>query len=143
MAPAPPAPPAPPNPGRRWPIFTAIAAVAVLLILLLGTVVRLPYVIYSPGDATPVEGIVRISGARTYRSRGEVLFLTVAVSRSRPNVWRWVQASLDDDSDIVGEDQFLQGQSRGSVNRENVVAMDDSQLAAKKVALEQLGYKVT
>jgi PDZ domain-containing protein len=144
MAPAPPtAPPAPPNSGRRWPIFTTIGVVAVVLVLLLGTVIRLPYVIYSPGDATPVEGIIRISGAKTYRSRGEVLFLTVAVSRARPNVWRWIQASLDDDSEIVGEDQFLQGQSRGRVNRENVVAMDDSQLAAKKVALEQLGYRVT
>lgn len=144
MAPAPPtAPPAPPSSGRRWPIVAAVGVVALVLILLLGTVITVPYVIYSPGDATPVEGIVQISGARTYRSRGEVLFLTVAVSRGRPNIWRWIQAKLDDDSEIVGEDAFLQGQPRSQVNRENVVAMDDSQLAAKKVALEQLGYKVT
>jgi Lon-like protease len=144
MAPAPPsAPPAPPRSGRRWPVVVAVGAVLAVIVLVLGTVIRLPYVIYSPGDATPVEGIVRISGAKTYRSPGEVLFLTVAVSRGRPNVWRWVQAKLDDDSEVVGEDQFLQGQSRSRVNRENVVAMDDSQLAAKKVALEQLGYKVT
>ena len=53
-----------------------------------------------------------------------------------------MQASLDSDSDVVGEDNFLQGQSRTRVDKENVVAMDDSQLAAKKVALEQLGYTV-
>jgi Lon-like protease len=144
MAPAPPtAPPSPPSSARRWPIVVAIAVVAVVMILLLGTIIRLPYVIYSPGDATPVEDIVQISGVRTYRSRGEVLFLTVAVSRDRPNVWRWLQAELDDDSEIVGEDDFLGGQSRTRINRDNVVAMDDSQLAAKKVALEQLGYEVT
>ena len=145
--PAPPAPPetpaAPPAPRRRWPLVLGLAIAGVVIIILLGTVIRLPYVIYSPGDATPVEDIVQISGAKTYKSPGEVLFLTVAVSRGRPNVWRYLAAELDDDSQVVGEDNFLQGQSRDKVNKENVVAMDDSQLAAKKVALEQLGYKVS
>jgi PDZ domain-containing protein len=127
----------------KWPYVVAIVVALAVLVALLGTVIRLPYVIYSPGDATPVEGIVKISGARSYHSKGEVLFLTVAVSRDRPNVWRFLQAKLDDDSEIIGEDRFLGGQSRQQVNRQNVVAMDDSQLAAKKVALEQLGYKVT
>jgi PDZ domain-containing protein len=113
------------------------------LILVIGSVVRLPYVIYSPGEATPVNDVVNISGARTYRHRGEVLFLTVSVSRERPNVWRYLVAKADDDSTIVGEDDYLQGASRGTVQRENIAAMDDSQLAAKKVALEELGYKVT
>ena len=144
MSPVPPAPPSPPSgPRRRWPLVFGLSVAVVVLIVLLGTVIRLPYVIYSPGDATPVEGIVRISGAKTYRSRGAVLFLTVAVSRGRPNVWRFLAAKLDKDSDIVGEDNFLQGQSRSRVDKENVVAMDDSQLAAKKVALEAVGYKVT
>ena len=85
---------------------------------------------------------MRISGARTYPHRGNVLFLTVAVSRERPNVWRYLVAEADDDSEVVGEDDYLQGASRAKVQKENVVAMDDSQLAAKKVALEQLGYTV-
>ena len=143
MAPAPPGPPTrPPQPRRRWPVVVGVLAGALVVIALLGTFIRLPYVIYSPGDATPVEGIVRISGAKTYHSPGEVLFLTVSVSRDRPNVWRWLAASLDKDSDIVGEDSFLQGQSRSRVDKENVVAMDDSQQAATTVALEQLGYTV-
>jgi PDZ domain-containing protein len=144
--PAAPAPPSlPPEQIRKpkWPYAVAIVVSLAVIVALLGTMIRLPYVIYSPGDATPVQGIVKISGARSYRSRGEVLFLTVAVSRNRPNVWRFLQAKLDDDSEIIGEDRFLGGQSRKQVNRENVVAMDDSQLAAKKVALEQLGYKLT
>jgi Lon-like protease len=58
-------------------------------------------------------------------------------------VWRYLAAELDDDSEIVGENDYLQGASRQTVQRENVVAMTDSQLAAKKVALEKLGYKVT
>jgi PDZ domain-containing protein len=65
------------------------------------------------------------------------------VSRGRPNVWRFLAAKLDDDSKIIGEDSYLGGQSRARVNRQNVVAMDDSQIAAKAVALNELGYDVT
>jgi PDZ domain-containing protein len=142
-APAPPpAPPEPPIRRRRWPVVVTVGVIALFVILLLGTVIRLPYVIYSPGSATPVDHVVRISGARTYRHRGNVLFLTVAVSRERPNVWRYLVAEADDDSEVVAEHDYLQGASRAKVQKENVVAMDDSQLAAKKVALEQLGYTV-
>ena len=142
-APAPPpAPPEPPIRRRRWPVVVTVAVIAVFVILLLGTVIRLPYVIYSPGSATPVDHVVRISGARTYPHRGNVLFLTVAVSRERPNVWRYLVAQADSDSDVVAEHDYLQGASRATVQKESVVAMDDSQLAAKKVALEQLGYSV-
>jgi PDZ domain-containing protein len=143
-APAPPPPPPQQSPPRRkWPIVVTIGAITVFVILVLGTVIRLPYVIFSPGSATPVDGVVRISGARTYPHRGKVLFLTVSVSRDQPNIWRWLVAKADDDSEIVDEDDYLQGASRTRVQKENLVAMDDSQLAAKKVALEQLGYTVT
>jgi Lon-like protease len=143
MAPAPPTVPPEQIDKPKWPYVVAIVVSIVVIVSLLGTIIRLPYVIYSPGGATPVDDVVKITGAKSYRSRGEVLFLTVSVSRDRPNVWRFVQAKLDDDSEIVGEDAFLGGQSRKQVNRQNIVAMDDSQLAAKTVALEQLGYSVT
>src|SRR5262245_13883091 len=103
MAPAPPTVPPESSRKPKWPYVVAIAVSVVVIVSLLGTIIRLPYVIYSPGDATPVEDVVKVSGAKSYRSRGEVLFLTVAVSRGRPNVWRFVQAKLDDDSEIVGE----------------------------------------
>jgi Lon-like protease len=142
---APPPPPEPPQPprARRWPVVLGVAVAIAVVIILVGSIVRLPYVIYSPGSATPVNDVVRISGTRTYRHQGDVLFLTVAVSRDRPNVWRWLAAELDDDSQVVGENDYLQGASRKTVQHENEIAMTDSQLAAKKVALEKLGYKVT
>jgi PDZ domain-containing protein len=143
-APAPPPlPPEPPERRRRWPIVIAVGIAVLGLIIVIGSVISLPYVIYSPGEATPVDDVVRIAGARTYRHRGDVLFLTVAVSRQRPNIWRFLAAKADDDVTIVSEDQYLGGASRRRVQRENVQAMDDSQLAAKKVALEELGYRVT
>ncbi len=96
MAPAPPTVPPDQIDKPKWPYVVAIVVSIVVIVSLLGTIIRLPYVIYSPGGATPVEDVVKITGAKSYRTRGEVLFLTVSVSRDRPNVWRFVQASLDE-----------------------------------------------
>lgn len=140
----PPTPAAPAPPARRhWPIVVSVVVVLVFVVAVAGAVIRLPYVIYSPGDATPVQDVVRIKGTQTYPHRGEVLFLTVSVSSEPPNVWRWLAAAIDDDSDVIGEHDYLQGQSRSRVEKENLAAMNESQLFAKKVALEQLGYQVT
>jgi PDZ domain-containing protein len=141
--PAPPAPPAPAAARKRWPVVLLVGVVTVLVVVLAGMVIRLPYRVFSPGSATPVQDVVEVSGAKTYRHRGELLFLTVSVTNGRPNVWRLLQAELDDDSEVIGEDQYLGGQSPSRVQRANVQAMDESQLVAKKVALEQLGYQVS
>lgn len=143
--------PAPPPPSdtrrtaraRRWPVRLLWLAVVALVIALAGMLIRLPYRVFSPGDAKPVQDVVKVEGARTYQHRGEVLFLTVSVSTDRPNLWRLLQAELDDDSQIIGEDDYLGGQSPQRVRRLNQAAMDESQLVAKVVALEKLGYSVT
>jgi len=142
--PGPSAPSAAPEPRRaRWPIVLLVAVVVVLVIVIAGTLIRLPYRVFSPGSATPVGSVVKISGAPTYPLRGPVLFLTVSVSNGRPNLWRLLQAELDSDSKIIGEKEYLGGQSPSTVRRANVAAMDESQLVAKMVALEELGYHVT
>ncbi|MBM3675333.1 MAG: PDZ domain-containing protein [Actinobacteria bacterium] len=148
---APPAPPAdsappippPPTRRRRWLAALTVAFVGALVVVIAGTLIRVPYVISSPGAATPVRDVVRIEGTKTYRHRGEVLFLTVSVSSKRPNLWRFVWASNDPDAEVISEDDYLQGQSPKNVERQSVVQMDESQLLAKKVALEELGYRVT
>ena len=128
---------------RRWPVVVSSLFVVMIVAAFAATIIRVPYVIFSPGDATPVEGIVNIEDAKTYRSRGQILFLTVSVSSGRPNLWRYAWASNDPDSEVIGEADYLQGQSQKAVNREGVVQMDESQLLAKKVALETIGYSVT
>ncbi len=137
-------PPGPPAPRRRWPVVLAVLIGVAVVIVLLGTVIRLPYVIYSPGDATPVDGHRRDlrredlpqpgRGALPHR-RGvarppERLALAAGLARRRLRDRRARTASC-------------RASPAARVDKENVVAMDDSQLAAKKVALEQLGYKVT
>lgn len=128
------------RPGRgRW-LF--LLAVMIALVGVVGARITVPYVIFSPGDATPIDDYLRISGARTYRHAGGFLLLTVRVSNGRPNVWRFVQASLDDDSKVIGEDQYLGTTPRKRVNQRDVQEMEDSQHAAAIAALTRLGYTV-
>jgi PDZ domain-containing protein len=122
-------------------VLLALAAL-VGIVGIVGMFVKLPYVIFSPGDATPVGPYVHISGTRAYQHRGQVLLLTVRVTNGRPNLWRYIEASLDDDSRVIDEKKYLGNAPRGKVERESVQMMDESQLAAKLAALDRLGYHV-
>lgn len=128
-----------PSGKGRW-LFLVALVIAVVGIV--GARITVPYVIFSPGDATPIDDYLRISGARTYKHAGGFLLLTVRVSNGRPNVWRFVQASLDDDSKVIGEDQYLGTTPRKRVNARDVQQMEDSQHAAAIAALTRLGYTV-
>jgi PDZ domain-containing protein len=128
-----------PRSRGRW-LF--VLAIVIAVVGILGARITVPYVIFSPGDATPIDDYLRISGARTYRHHGGFLLLTVRVSNGRPNVWRFVQASLDDDSKVIGEDQYLGTTPRRKVNARDVQEMEDSQHAAAIAALTKLGYQV-
>lgn len=145
----PPAPVAPPQHGsddaqkrrrRSW-IVGGIAAGVVLLILAAGFLIPLPYIVFSPGSATPVGDVVNIDGAQTYEPDGDILFLTVTVSgRAVPFqvLWGWI----DDDSEVVKEEQYLGDSSREEVREIGRIAMVESQEVATVVALEALGYEV-
>ena len=141
--PAPPFPATPPR-RRRRPLVAVgtVAAIIAVLVLLGGALIRLPYVLIAPGSASAVERVVKIDGAPTYTHRGELLFLTVSVSSDRPNVFALVSGWLDDDTDVVPENDVLQGRSRAEDARLNKLEMADSQMTAKQVALERLGYTV-
>jgi PDZ domain-containing protein len=144
--PGPPPPPPPPVPSkrRRRPLVTlgTVAGVIVVLVILAGTLIRLPYVLISPGTAQSVGRVVKIDGAETFPHRGQLLLLTVSVSRDRPNAFAVLSGWLDENTDVVPEDDVLQGKSRSEDQRLNKLEMADSQMTAKRVALERLGYTV-
>ena len=129
-------------PHFRFSIAIVIVVSWIGIILMAGSLIKLPYVIFSPGSATPVQPIVQIQGARTYPSRGDVLFLTVSVSNQRPNLWRFLQASLDSNSTVIGEREYLGRSTPAEDRRLNVALMTESQQDAKAVALRYLGYTV-
>ena len=125
--------------GKVVVVLALLAAV----IGVAGANITLPYVIFSPGDATPVDDYLKISDAQTYQHRGALLLLTVRVSNGRPNVWRFVQASLDDDSKVEGEKQYFGTTPRKQADQQDVQQMQESQVAAQQAALTRLGYQVT
>ena len=63
-------------PGRPFPRwlkwFVGVAAVSVA-VGITGSLIRLPYYTYSPGSALDLSSRVRISGAKTYPDRGDVM----------------------------------------------------------------------
>jgi PDZ domain-containing protein len=148
-APAPPPPPElPPSTRNRKHTVLAVVlsslGVLVAIIVVAGFLVHLPYVIISPGSATPLDSqVVQIEGAQTYPDdSGNIHFLTVQVSTSEPNVWRLVTALLDPDRDVEDRDA-VQGCLTDAENQSfNADLMDQSQNDAKYVALTRVGYVV-
>jgi len=136
-------PPVPPK-RRRRPLVVAgtVAGAIVVVALLAGTLIRLPYVLIAPGNAQSVERVVKVEGAPTFPHRGRLLLLTVSVSGERPNLFTYLSGYFDENTDVVPEDEVLQGKTREEDQRLNKLEMADSQMTAKRVALERLGYTV-
>jgi PDZ domain-containing protein len=117
-------------------VLLGIAAIA-------GLFIHLPYRIIRPGSATPLDDqVVSVRGAPTYPHRGKLLYLTVRVTPSDPNLYAYLFAHLDGDASIIGRSDF-QGCTTDQENlRISNLEMRDSQDTAKTVALRRLGYSV-
>jgi Lon-like protease len=149
---SPPLPP-PPSPAVDWeqpPARTRVSrwwwvALGLVVVVFVGAAagfwIRLPYYTISPGGELPVSERITVKGAKTFAPNGDVLLLFVR-ERARVNVWRYVQAKLDSQIDIFPEQQFTGGQSPAEIRAGAIADMASSQIAAKKVALEEVGYKV-
>jgi PDZ domain-containing protein len=125
-------------------VVLSVLGVLIAGIVVAGFLIRLPYVIISPGSATPLDAqVVRIEGAPTYpEDSGNLLFLTVRVSTREPTVWRVVTSWLDPDR-AVEDRESVQGCLTDAQNQQfNSQLMDQSQNDAKYVALTRLGYSV-
>jgi PDZ domain-containing protein len=132
---------------RRFPkwltaALTIFAAVLVVLTVS-GFVIHVPYVIISPGEATPLDNrVITVKGAPTYGPGGNVLFLTVRVSNHDPTVWRVVASWLNPDREVIERDTAvgcLSDDENATINRR---LMKQSQDDAKNVALTRLGYTI-
>jgi Lon-like protease len=141
---APPPPALPPRRRRRWwHVVGVVALSALAAAVVAASFVHVPYVIISPGDATALDTrVVTVAGARAYPHRGDFLYLTVRVSNHDPTVWRWLFAQLDGDVSVVKRQDVIGCASYGDSSRLNDLLMRQSQVTAKTVALEHLGYQV-
>lgn len=119
----------------------SVAAILLAFTTTALSLVRLPYYTISPGDAFDVRAQVTVSGESVDDTSGEVLLLFVR-QRSQVNGWRYIQAKLDDDIDLLDEEAIAGGLPPQDYNALNEAQMLESQLHAKKVALETLGFDV-
>lgn len=104
-------------------------------------IIRVPYYVLTPGDATAVEPLISVRGAPTYHHPGSILFTTVSVA-GEVSGFGWLRGRLNADDQVISREQLTGGVPAKTYNQENVQAMTDSKTAATKVALGRLGYPV-
>lgn len=141
----PPPPPwtlTPPRRRRAWPWVLGALCSFLVVASVIASFIQLPYYTIAPGDALDVNQLVTVHGARQYPPKGAVMLLFIR-QRSRVNGWRWLQASLDSDIDMIKQRDFLGSADPDELDAAAVRDMTASQNAAKLVALRRLGYKVT
>ncbi len=127
----------------RLIIAGAISAVVIMAILIALIVVRVPYVIISPGSATLIDkSIIQIPDNKTYPHAGGVLYLTVHISDGDPSILRWLLAKVDDDVSIEPREEVIGCATYSESARLNEALMDRSQNSARAAALTHLGYTV-
>jgi len=131
---------------RRRPWLSRVAlglAVVVVIVTLAGFAIHLDYTTIAPGEALSLPGRVTVQGAKSYAdARGDIRLLFVREA-NHVNLWRYLQARLDADIDLVKDNAVNPGSlSPTQLNDEGLQQMADAKTAATAVALEAAGYKV-
>lgn len=142
----------------RGPATGLVVVFLALLIGALGTLIRLPYAVMSPGPISNVLGttthsdgtssdLIVISGHESYPTTGSLDFTTVRINGGPGypvNVWAVLGAWLDPRQDVYPVDViFPPQQTAEQVQQENTAEMVDSQQEATAVALREAGFTVT
>ncbi|MDQ1491515.1 MAG: hypothetical protein QOJ23_4029, partial [Actinomycetota bacterium] len=99
--------------------------------MLAGQLVKVPYYVLSPGNATAVEPLVKVDGAPSFQHQGQVLFTTVSLLGDA-NVLAVLRGWLSRDDAVVSQRDITGGTPRKTYDQENVQAMTDSKLTATK-----------
>jgi Lon-like protease len=103
-------------------------------------VVKVPYVLLSPGSARATEPLISVEGAPSYPHEGSIDFTTVSLRKA--SALEALMGWLDPTVDVV-EEEIVFGDQTPEENREaNLQDMVDSKQVATAVALEELGYDV-
>ena len=93
----------PPPPLWRW--LWVLPGLLVIAGLFASFTVYLPYYAYTPGSATDTEHVIKIEGAQSYPSKGEIDYTTVRIKHL--TLLRAFQAWRDPAIDVVSEKAYL------------------------------------
>ncbi len=120
-------------------IFVAIAVV-ILLFTVLDNWNTSQYAI-TPGDATPVAPLVKISGVSTTSHKGAVLFTDVYLQSL--TVLQWIRFHFESNVQFVNADELVDpGVPTAELDAQGYLEMSDSKQAAEVTAFRSLGWKV-
>ncbi|WP_338750886.1 YlbL family protein [Janibacter alittae] len=139
--------------SERIARYILVIAVLFLIVSLLGSFIKVPYAVESPGPVTDTLGelddgtqLVRVEGAKTYPTDGHLYFTTVRILGGPDrhiSVWEWVSGHVDPNSRVVPEDSvFGEDRSAEEVEQLNSALMEGSQHTSIAVALRSLDEKV-
>ncbi len=126
-----------------WTKLTTAGSVLLLIIAIAGFVIHVPYTTISPGEAVQLAPKVTVAGGKSYMvNRGDIRLLFVR-ERYHVNLWRFLLAHLDTNTDIIADQAINPGnESPERQNQEAEQNMADAKVSATKVALEAAGYTV-
>lgn len=140
-----------PNPnvasgGRRGTLFARVGfglMVVVLVVVLAGFTIHVGYTTIAPGEALSLPPRVTVQGAKSFPDqRGDIRLLFVREA-NHVNLWRYFQARLDSDIDLVKDSAVNPGKlTSAQLNAQGLQAMADAKTAATAVALQAGGFKV-
>lgn len=121
----------------------------IVVFVLLATYVHLPYLAVAPGSATSVSDLFSAPADHSYPPNGQIYLTTVSLiglpHSGDPAGLRPLEALrgwLDDDIAVYREEVILGTTPADKVIEQNQAQMSDSQLLAKLVAFDQLGYDI-
>lgn len=109
--------------------------IALIVLMLVGTFLPLPYYIYRPGTAEPLNEVVAVSDRDEQSDTGDFHLVTVKGGQATPI--QLLLAQFSDYQDVYDlEDVFPEGYDRDDYMREQLLVMENSQQAATLVAFE-------
>jgi len=134
------------QPARPWssiPRWAVILAPIVGIIALLGSLIHVPYHALGPGPSTNVLERLKIRGAESFPSEGELLLTTASVSDGPLSIWDAVWVWIDPKYDFI-ERRILVPPGRTDEERraQNLQQMEESKIAAELAAFRALGHPV-
>jgi PDZ domain-containing protein len=126
-----------------WGWWLSGLAIVVCVVVFAGFAIHVPYSTISPGEAVQIPPLITIDGAKTYTGdRGDLRLLFVR-ERNHVSLWRYLQAKLDPDTDLLRDVEVNpSNESPTQLEEESIQQMADAKTAATVVALEAAGYKV-
>ena len=127
-------------PARWWPLALVLVALLGPLAILVDSATQVPFFAFTPGDTQDAQSRINVTKAKTYESKGQVLFVTVGVPRLTSLAERFARRNRNDD--VVPAHDVLGDQTPQENRQVNLKLMGYSKDFATYVALKHLGYDV-